>query len=121
MRSELKDNPRIVEVVASGHTLLGSVRTAGERVLIDDMDVRIPSHHEQVRRWGQVRLRLLSGEPAESVESEQPRRWDDLSADELGELAAGLSEGALDEFRVWAYKAADSGSEAATAVLRALR
>ena len=111
--------PRIVEVVANGHTLLGSIRTAGEKVVIDDEKITIPSRQEQVRRWGMVKFKLLDGEDV-SEEEIKPRSWAELSAQELTNLVAGFSDGELSEFRVWAHKQADGGNEAAATVLSAL-
>ncbi|MCY3595544.1 MAG: hypothetical protein OXH01_09965 [Bacteroidetes bacterium] len=112
-----KTKPRVAEVVVSGHTLCGSIREAGERVVIDDDSVSIPSRKEQVRRWGMVRVRLVDPDGVREV---KPRSWSELSAQELSNVVAGFSDGELAEFRVWAHKAAEDGNEAAATVLSVL-
>ena len=111
--------PRIVEVVASGHTLLGSIRSPGEKVLVEDSAFVVPSFEDQVARWGMVKIREVSAD-APGVSEPKPRSWDDMSVSELSNLAAGFSDSELGEFRVWAHKAADGGNEAAATVLNAL-
>ena len=118
---------KIVEILVTGHTLQGSVRVVGERVKVPDSYTVAPKR-DQVRRWGVVKVREVVEEtssPTETEESphedvETSRPWGDLSASELGDLAAGFSDEELVRFRVWAQEAAAEGNEAAVTILDAI-